>query len=212
MRPLLLAVAAAALLLLPACGGGKPAKPDASGCVPVQTPSKHGRTRSKPTTMLDQAKTYDVTVSTNCGDFTIRLAPDESPHATASFASLADSGYYDDTLVHRIRPDSLFQGGDPTATGEGGPGYTTLDKPSPDAKYTHGVVAMAKTGAQPPGTAGSQFFVVTALDAGLAPDYAIIGTVVQGLDVVDRIGMLGDQDGQPTEQVEIQHMTLKSFQ
>ncbi len=82
----------------------------------------------------------------------------------------------------------MIQGGDPTGTGTGGPGYSTVDKPPANAKYTHGVVAMAKTATEPAGTAGSQFFVVTAPDAGLPPDYAIVGKVTKGLDVVDRIG------------------------
>ena len=101
-----------------------------------------------------------------------------------------------------------IQAGDPTATGEGGPGYTTVDAPPASAAYTHGVVAMAKTAAQPAGTAGSQFFVVTAANAGLPPDYAIIGKVTSGLDVVDRIGKLGDQSEQPTEVVEIEQATV----
>ena len=154
-------------------------------------------------------KRYDVTITTNCGNFTIRLDPAASPNATASFASLVQHAFYDHTVFHRIVPGFVIQGGDPTGTGTGGPGYTTVDTPPTNAKYTHGVVAMGKTGAQPPGTAGSQFFVVTGYDAGLAADYAIIGTVVQGLNVVDRIGMLAN--GQiPSETVEIGHMTLKT--
>ena len=206
--PILLAVGA---LLLAGCGSGKHAKPDASGCIPVQKPDTAGRTRPRPTTKLELTRKYDVTIDTNCGEFTIRLDPSQSPNATASFASLVESNFYDGTLLHRIQPGFVIQAGDPTATGTGGPGYTTVDKPPADARYTHGVVAMAKTGVQPPGTAGSQFFVVTAADASLTADYAIVGTVVQGLDVVDRIGKLGDSSGHPTEQVEIQRATLRGF-
>src|SRR5205823_10831130 len=139
---------------------------------------------------LDRSTTYDVTISTNCGDFTIRLDQAQSPHATASFLSLARHGFFDHTLVHRIVPGFIVQGGDPTGTGTGGPGYSTVDKPPAGAMYLHGVVAMAKTAAEPAGTAGRQFFVVTAPDSGLTPDYAIIGKVVRGPDVRDRIGKL----------------------
>jgi peptidyl-prolyl cis-trans isomerase B (cyclophilin B) len=124
--------------------------------------------------------------------------------------SLAKRGYFDRTVFHRIVPDFVIQGGDPTGTGTGGPGYSTVDPPPPTAKYAHGVVAMAKTAADPPGTAGSQFFVVTAPDAQLTPDYAIVGKVVRGAGVVDRIGKLGDANEQPTETVEILKATVRT--
>ena len=104
----------------------------------------------------------------------------------------------------------MIQGGDPSQSGSGGPGYTTVDKPPANASYTHGVVAMAKTQSEPAGTAGSQFFVVTGADAGLPPDYAIVGKVTSGLDVVDRIGALGDANEQPTEVVEITKATVET--
>ena len=85
------------------------------------------------------------------------------------------------TIFHRIVPGFVIQGGDPTGTGTGGPGYLTVDTPPASAAYTLGVVAMAKTQQQPAGTAGSQFFVVTVPNAGLPPDYAIIGKVTSGL-------------------------------
>ena len=208
---LLIVGAAAGVLVLAGCGGGsRETTTDVNGCAPVQAPSTEGRTRPRPTTKLDATLKHDVTLTTNCGAFTIRLDPTRSPNAAASFASLVQSGYYDGTLFFKIVP-TYIQGGDPTATGTGDPGYTTVDKPAPDTKYTHGVVAMGKTGAQAPGTAGSQFFVVTAPDAGLTPDYAVIGTVLQGLDVVDRIGKLGDSNGHATEPVEIKRATLRSF-
>jgi cyclophilin family peptidyl-prolyl cis-trans isomerase len=173
---------------------------NADGCVTASP---------EPSTPLDPAKKYDVTLKTNKGSFTVRLDQQQSPHATASFVGLVRAGYFDKTKFHRIVPGFVIQGGDPSGTGTCGPGYTTVDKPPSSAKYTHGVVAMAKTGAEPPGTAGSQFFVVTAADAGLQPDYAIIGKVTDGLDVVDRIGKLGDASEQPTEPIEIEQATVK---
>jgi cyclophilin family peptidyl-prolyl cis-trans isomerase len=122
--------------------------------------------------------------------------------------SLANAGFFDGTFFHRIVPGFVIQGGDPTGTGQGGPGYKTVDKPPKNAKYTLGVVAMAKTGTEKPGTAGSQFFVVTGNDAGLPADYAVLGKVVSGMDVVKRIGQLGDSSEQPTFTVVIKKATV----
>jgi peptidyl-prolyl cis-trans isomerase B (cyclophilin B) len=204
-----------AVLALAACGGGgggsstqTQTTTDANGCVVVAAPAREARAEKAPTALLDAQKTYDVVIRTNCGTFTIRLDPKQSPHAAASFVALANAGYFDHTVFHRIVPGFVIQGGDPTATGTGGPGYTTVDAPPSSASYAHGVVAMAKTGAQARGTAGSQFFIVTAADAGLPPDYAIVGTVTKGLGVVDQIGKLGDASEQPTEVVEIEQATV----
>jgi peptidyl-prolyl cis-trans isomerase B (cyclophilin B) len=207
------------VLALAACGGSK--KPaavaqqtttDAAGCQSVTPPAGKARTESKPTKPLDPAKTYDVTLKTNCGNFTIALAVKTSPAATASFASLVQKGFFDGTVFHRIVPGFVIQGGDPTGSGSGGPGYSTVDIPPPATRYTLGVVAMAKTGAEARGTAGSQFFVVTTQDAQLPPDYAVLGHIAQGQTVVNKIGQLGDPtsggQGVPTEPVEIEHATL----
>ena len=132
---------------------------------------------------------------TNCGSFTVTLDVKGAPHTSASLVSLARADFYDDTIFHRIVPGFVIQGGDPTQTGAGGPGYQTVDPPAQDAAYTKGVVAMAKTADEAPGTAGSQFFVVTGDDVGLPPDYAIVGTVTSGLDVVERIGTARRRSG-----------------
>jgi peptidyl-prolyl cis-trans isomerase B (cyclophilin B) len=207
------------LLALAACGGGskKQAAPqqtttDATGCRSVAVPAGKARTESKPTKPLDSSKTYDVLLKTNCGDFTIRLAAKISPATTASFASLVQKGYFDGTVFHRIVPGFVIQGGDPTGTGTGGPGYTTVDIPPASTRYTLGLVAMAKAGNEPRGAAGSQFFVVTAQDAQLPPDYAVLGTIKSGQATVDRVGQLGDPssggEGIPTEPVVIEKATL----
>jgi peptidyl-prolyl cis-trans isomerase B (cyclophilin B) len=218
-----LPVVALLVLALAACGGNgggsknqaAPAQQtttDAAGCRSVTPPAAKARTESKPTKRLDQAKTYDVLIKTNCGGFTIRLAVKTSPATTASFASLAQKGFFNGTVFHRIVPGFVIQGGDPTGTGAGGPGYTTVDTPPASTRYTLGVVAMAKTGAEPRGTAGSQFFVVTAQDAQLPPDYAVLGRIVKGQATVDKIGQFGDPasggQGVPTETVEIETATL----
>ena len=104
----------------------------------------------------------------------------------------------------------MIQGGDPTASGTGGPGYSTRDEPPAGAAYTKGVVAMAKTGHEPPGTAGSQFYVVTGEDAGLPPEYAILGKVTEGLEVVERIGELGDPTTEePTQPVVVERARVR---
>jgi cyclophilin family peptidyl-prolyl cis-trans isomerase len=144
-----------------------------------------------------------ATVQTSHGEFTIELDAEASPRAVESFLDLARRGFFDGTVFHRIVPGFVIQGGDPTGTGTGGPGYSTVDPPAASTTYSQGVVAMAKKADDAPGTAGSQFFVVTADDAGLPPEYAVIGTVTEGLDVVMRIGELGDTAQKPTERVEI---------
>jgi len=199
------------LLLSPAlaaCGGGSHRASTSAtaenGCSSVAQPPSSQRTEQPPATTLDAEKTYDIVMRTNCGTFTIRLDPKQSPHAAASFAALASAGYFDRTIFDRIVPGILIQGGDPTAAGTGGPGYSTVDRPPSNATYEHGVVAMAKRKTQPPGTAGSTFFIVTAGNANLPPEYAIVGKVVKGLDVVDRIGTLGGGSDLPSQ---VQHVS-----
>jgi cyclophilin family peptidyl-prolyl cis-trans isomerase len=104
----------------------------------------------------------------------------------------------------------VIQGGDPTGTGAGGPGYQTVDPPPADAAYVQGVVAMAKTEVEAPGTAGSQFFVVTGADIGLPADYAVVGTVTAGLETVLAIEALGTGDGPPSQPVVIERVTVES--
>jgi cyclophilin family peptidyl-prolyl cis-trans isomerase len=103
----------------------------------------------------------------------------------------------------------VIQGGDPEGTGSGGPGYSVTEKPPPNLAYVKGVVAMAKSPAEPPGTSGSQFFVVTGADAGLPPEYALVGRVDEGIDVVERIGKLGTPTEQPKQTVLIEKVTLE---
>jgi peptidyl-prolyl cis-trans isomerase B (cyclophilin B) len=225
----LLPMLALCALLVAACGsdGAEESPPEDDAAAPVQTastpdsgckdvdtpkPGKDGGER-KPTQNLEPTKTYDVTLETSCGSFTIRLDQKKAPNTAASFASLTRNGFYDGTVFHRIVPGFVIQGGDPTGTGTGGPGYSVVDEPPGDAAYTRGVVAMAKTGDEPPGTAGSQFYVVTGQDAGLPPEYALLGKVVKGMDVTMKIDALGDPQsggaGTPLQTVVIEKATLK---
>ena len=138
----------------------------ADGCTDVDVPAaREDGGATAPKERLDPEKTYDLVFKTNCGSFTVTLDLEKAPATAASLVSLAKSGFYDDTIFHRIVPGFVIQGGDPTQSGSGGPGYQTVDPPPADATYVKGVVAMAKTGAEPAGTSGSQFFVVTGPDA-----------------------------------------------
>jgi peptidyl-prolyl cis-trans isomerase B (cyclophilin B) len=193
------------------CGGGDDAASSQSvpGCNAVEAPKpREPEPRQAPSAALDPNVEYTAVVRTNCGEFTITLAPDRSPNATASFAALAEDGYYDDTVFHRIVPEFVIQGGDPTASGTGGPDYTTVDTPAKNTQYTLGTVAMAKTAAEPRGAAGSQFFVVTTDALQLPGDYAVIGEVTSGLDTVARIGGYGDAAGVPTIVVVVESITI----
>jgi peptidyl-prolyl cis-trans isomerase B (cyclophilin B) len=184
-----------------------------AGCPRASAPASRTESRKPPGGLLDASKRWTATVETSCGSFTIKLDVKDSPHTTASFISLARSGFYDNTTFHRIVPGFVIQGGDPTATGTGGPGYSVVDRPPRSTTYPLGTVAMAKTQIEPAGTSGSQFFVVTGASAGLTPDYALLGKVVDGMAVVDEIGQLGDPsdpNGTPTQVVVIRRITISS--
>jgi cyclophilin family peptidyl-prolyl cis-trans isomerase len=202
MRPLRFLLLLAALALLAGCGSSN-SKPEAkatptpastptvaaTGCAKVAAPPGKGAGHvKKPTTKLDPKRTYTAVVKTSCGEFEIALDVKRAPKTTASFAYLARRHFFDKTTFHRIVPGFVIQGGDPVGDGSGGPGYTVVEPPPRSLGYTRGVVAMAKAGNEPPGASGSQFYVVTGEDAGLPPDYALLGKVTQGQDVVDTIG------------------------
>ena len=205
---LLLALA----LPLAACGGDDSSAGSSTsedGCATVDAPKpKTDGGQKAPTASLDPGKTYELVVQTTCGDFTIKLDPKLAPKTTASLVQLAKDGFYDDTTFHRVVPGFVIQGGDPTGTGTGGPGYTTVDTPPAGTPYTAGVVAMAKGPTDPPGSSGSQFFVVTAPDAGLPPEYAVVGEVTKGMETVSAIEALGTGDGPPAKPVVIEKVTV----
>ncbi|MEA2407622.1 MAG: hypothetical protein QOE69_1741 [Thermoleophilaceae bacterium] len=209
-------------LMLAACGADDeekaaatpPAQEQSGGCKNVdQPPPRDGGGQQRPTQALDAGKTYEVVLETSCGAFTIRLDQRTSPKAAASFVALVRNGFLDDTIFHRIVPGFVIQAGDPTVSGSGGPGYSTRDRVPRNAAYNPGVVAMAKAGNEPPGTAGSQFFVVTGPGAGLTPDYALLGKVTKGMDAVQKIGKLGNPAsggaGTPLQSVVIEKASVR---
>jgi peptidyl-prolyl cis-trans isomerase B (cyclophilin B) len=176
----------------PAGGGGE------KRCVKVAAPKPKGAQKlARPTRKLDPDKTYDAVLDTSCGRFTLTLDVKQAPKTSASFVYLSRKGFYDNTIFHRIVPGFVIQGGDPLGTGQGGPGYSVVEAPPGDVKYTKGVVAMAKTEIEEPGTSGSQFYVVTAADAQLPADYAVLGKVTAGEEVVDRIAVVPADETNP---------------
>jgi peptidyl-prolyl cis-trans isomerase B (cyclophilin B) len=212
----LLALAATTALLAACGGGGDDTSTSGSlpqGCEQVSKPPPKHRQLKRPPQTVQTGESLTATVDTSCGPFDIRLDTAGFPKTVNSFVYLAKKGFYDDTIFHRIVPHFVVQGGDPLETGKGGPGYTVTEKPPPATTYTMGTVAMAKGEVEPPGRSGSQFFVVTAADAGLPPNYAILGEVTSGFDIVKRIGTLGDpasgSEGIPLATVVIRRITIR---
>lgn len=211
-----------AALAMSACGGGDSSSTaatsttgaSAGGCQQVDQPAPKDVHFSKPEQVLQPGQSATATVETSCGSFEIKLDTKNSPKTANSFAFLAEKGVYDGTTFHRVVPGFVIQGGDPMGNGQGGPGYSVTEAPPQNTTYKNGLVAMAKTGVEPPGTSGSQFFVVTApADAGLPPDYAVLGQVTSGMDTVDAISALGDPadpNGTPTQTVTIDKVTINT--
>lgn len=187
-----------------AAGGDCRAKPEPGG----------GKALPCPTSSLAKGKPNVVTLKTTQGSFDVTLDVKRAPATANSFAYLTKKGFYGGLTFHRVVPDFVIQGGDPLGNGPnagtGGPGYSVTEAPPSDLKYTRGVVAMAKGGTDPAGASGSQFFVVSAPDVGLPPQYALVGKVTRGLGTVDKITALGKGDGPPRKKVTITSATLGS--
>jgi peptidyl-prolyl cis-trans isomerase B (cyclophilin B) len=206
------------VLVLAGCGGSgakdeaaatpaPAASATATGCEKVSKPAAKSVKLAKPTEELDPAKTYVATVSTSCGDFAITLDAKRAPKTGGSFKYLADKGVFDNTSFHRVVPGFVIQGGDPAGDGTGGPGYSVVEAPPQGLQYVKGVVAMAKTQMDAPGTSGSQFYVVTGEDAQLPPEYALLGKISAGQDVLDKIGVA---ETDPTSQEPIEPILIRS--
>ncbi len=181
----------------------------AAGCKQVEAPPPKHVSLQAPKQTVKPGEELTAVVQTSCGTFDIALDTKRAPKTTNSFAYLAEQGFYDDLSFHRIVPEFVIQGGDPLGTGSGGPGYTVVEKPPANLAYTKGTVAMAKSSAEPPGSSGSQFYVVTGADAGLPPEYALVGKVSKGLDVVERIGKMGTAAEKPKQTILIEKMTIE---
>lgn len=183
-------------------------------CASARLPTPKGQQRvPTPKLRLNPSKSYVVTLATNCGTIDIELDVRRAPQTTASFAYLVKQGFYDDLTFHRVAAGFVIQGGDPNGDGSGGPGYTIVEPPPSNLRYTRGTVAMAKTGTDPAGASGSQFFIVTAREAPLPPQYALVGRVVgsmAGVNAISRLPTDPPQDGAPIDPVVISHASLSS--
>ena len=140
---------------------------------------------SPPAMEIDPAKSYEAVFKTESGDFTVRLYPDRAPVTVNNFVFLARQGYYDNTTFHRVLPGFMAQGGDPTGTGAGGPGYSFEDEFDPDLRFDRpGLLAMANRG---PDTNGGQFFITYAPTPHLDGLHTIFGEVVEGAEVLGNL-------------------------
>lgn len=232
LRPLALLMTVSALGLA-ACGeesddavAPPSSEPAASAPAPTETPAAEpaaeascekkeepggGKALPCPTPTVEEGKTNVVSFETSEGDFDVTLDVERAPATANSLAYLAEQGFYDGLDFHRVVPDFVIQGGDPNGDGSGGPGYSVTEAPPEDLTYTRGVVAMAKAGTDAPGASGSQFFVVSAPDVGLPPEYALVGMVDEaGMKTVDEITALGEGDGPPSKEVTIEEATFSA--
>jgi peptidyl-prolyl cis-trans isomerase B (cyclophilin B) len=205
------AIAVVAAILISRSGGGDDSSATASsgGCKEVEAPAPKNVSLKAPPQTVKKGEKLSAVVETSCGSFDIALDSSRAPKTVNSFAYLSEEGFYDDLTFHRIVPGFVIQGGDPLGTGLGGSGYTVVEKPPANLAYTKGIVAMAKGPSDPPGSSGSQFFVVTGADAGLPPVYALLGKVDKGMNVVERIGKLGTPEEKPKQTVLIEKITIE---
>ncbi|MGC1851807.1 MAG: peptidylprolyl isomerase [Solirubrobacterales bacterium] len=208
----LIAVGVVAAILIGRSGGDDDSTTAASagGCEQVKAPKPKGISfPAAPKQIVAKGEKVTAVVETSCGSFEIALDSQRAPKTVNSFVVLSQRGFYDGLTFHRVAPGFVIQGGDPFGTGTGGPGYSVDEKPPANLAYTKGVVAMAKSSAEPPGRSGSQFFVVLSADAGLPPEYALVGRVDKGFDVVERIGKLGTPAEKPKQTVLIEKISIE---
>ena len=160
-----------------------------------------------PEMTIDPDKRYTATMKTSLGNIVVSLNPLRAPKTVNNFVALAQAGFYDGVIFHRIIKGFMCQGGDPTGTGMGGPGYEFADELPKRGQYEIGSLAMANAG---PNTNGSQFFIISgASGVGLAPHYSLFGQIVKGLDVVEAMqNVKTDADDKPFDDVVINSVTI----
>ena len=193
--------------------GSAPATAPAAECPPTDGSAEQQREFTAPQPMcIDPALTYTAEIVTNKGSLTVELLDDQAPQTVNNFVTLARYHYFDGIGCHRIIPGFMAQCGDPSGTGSGGPGYSFQDElPTDPAPYKKGVLAMANSG---PNTQGSQFFIMTADNETLPPNYSVFGQVTEGLDdTVDALDAAGNPDPAangvpPIEEVTIESVTI----
>jgi cyclophilin family peptidyl-prolyl cis-trans isomerase len=206
----LVAVGVVAAILIGRSGGGDSSGTASNGgCKEVEAPAPKKVSLKAPKQTVTKGEKLTAVVETSCGTFEIALDSSRAPVTVNSFAYLGEEGFYDGLTFHRIAPGFVIQGGDPLGTGLGDAGYSVTEKPPANLAYTKGTVAMAKSSADPPGHSSSQFFVVTSADAGLPPEYALVGKVDKGYDVVEKIEAQGTAAEKPKQTVLIEKLTIE---
>ncbi len=203
----LVVVAVGAFVLMGPGGAGGAVSPSANPSAGASSATGTGSCPTSQPAALPAGETRTVTIQTDKGQIVIKVQGDLSPIAAGNFVALASCGFYDGIVFHRVVPGFVIQGGDPTGTGTGGPGYTIKDE-KVTATYSRATVAMARSGA--PNSVGSQFFIVLddAARAALAQynTYQIIGTVTAGMEAVDAIAAAADAES-PTQPVVMTKVT-----
>ena len=173
---------------------------------PDGSSEKRQKFNAAPPMIIDTTKSYTATMVTSKGTLEIVLDALGAPTTVNSFVYLARWHYYDGIVFHRVIPGFVLQGGDPTGTGAGGPGYKFNDELPKPGRYELGSLAMANAG---PHTNGSQFFVISGPDGKrLPPLYSLFGQIVSGAEVVAAIDTLGTKSGSPKEKVLIESVTV----
>lgn len=195
-----------------ALGGPAPAEVTIGGCpVTHASPRRHPHLHRPPQTITRDDRLIAI-VKTNCGRFQIRLDARRAPITVNSFVYLARSGFYRGLDFYRVVQNFVIQGGDPREAGIGGPGYSTTEPPPKHFHFHLGAVAMAKSLIDPPGSAGSIFFVIAGTDGRLIPnEYAILGQVSVGMSTVERIDALGTEGEKPRQVVKIDWIKIRNL-
>ena len=189
----------------------QPGTPAASGAAAATVMVMDGRSikqwSAPPQLTIDTSASYTAVLNTTAGPITVELLTGDAPNTVNNFVFLAREGFYDNVIFHRTIPEFMIQGGDPTGTGGGGPGYRFADEPV-RRPYARGVMAMANAG---PNTNGSQFFLMHA-DYSLQPNYTIFGQTISGLEAIDAIATAptrpGGEGSSPVNPVVIQSVEI----
>jgi cyclophilin family peptidyl-prolyl cis-trans isomerase len=196
----------------PAAASTPPPTPAAPAPAPAPPAAPALQWSKPPAPQIDISAPYTANISTTDGNIGVQLLPSVAPNAVNNFVFLARKGFYHNVPIHRMIPDFMFQSGDPTGTGMGGPGYNIPDDKVPvGMSYSRGTLAMANTG--DPNSGGSQFFIMLG-DQDLPPTYPIFGKVVEGQDVLDKIAQTPTADNgfgelsKPTQPIQINDVTI----
>lgn len=190
--------------------GGSTVKPQVkrSHCRKVPRVKPRLEHLRRPPQTIDRSDHLLAVIETSCGRFKIKLDARSSPVIVNSFAYLARSGFYDGLSFYRVASNFLVQGGDPSGSGTGGPGYHVVESPPARVRYRPGTVAMAKAAAEPSGSSGSIFFVVVGYGGTIAPEYAVLGHITSGMATIKRINRLGTPSEQPSQVVRIDRVRI----